>query len=99
MVIKILKISLIILVIAGIASCKHKKDDEMPKYIDSLVSLDAYSNRDKNKGNYLPLEIFSENGKLFARYIKNGKPLEKIQLQYSHTEKWILKQSIISTNG
>jgi len=67
MVIKILKFSLIILVIGCMASCKHKKDNEIPEYINSLVSLDASSNRYKNKGNYLPLEIFSENGELFTK--------------------------------
>ena len=86
MVIKVLKISFIILTIGGMVTCGQKKDVEMPEFINAMFSLDASSNVFENEGNYLPLEMFFENGELFVRYIKNGKPLDKIKLKYSHTE-------------
>jgi hypothetical protein len=40
---------------------------------------------------YLPLEMFAEDGKIYVRYIKDGIPMEKINLVFKHegkTELW-----------
>lgn len=71
---KILKFSLIAIVIIGFAACGQKKDEQSPL----LARPDT--------SGYLPFEMFSEDGKMYVRYIKDGKPLEKINIVFSHIE-------------
>jgi len=81
---KILNYSLITLAVISLIACRQKKDGNMPDIMfNSLVLLDAYYWYGTKS---LPLEMFSENGELYVHYIKNGKPLEKIKLSYSHSE-------------
>jgi hypothetical protein len=80
---KLLKISLLAIATLLLVACGQKQNSKQPEFINSLVLVDAVA----SEGNYLPLEMFVENGELYVRYIKNGKPLDKIKLAYSHFEK------------
>jgi hypothetical protein len=80
---KTLKFSLITLAVIALFACGQKKNEKMPEMFSSLISLHAMP----ASSGYLPFEIFVENGEMYVRYIKNGKPLDKINLVYSHAEK------------
>jgi hypothetical protein len=81
---KSLNFSLIALAVIGLSACGQKKGGKMPDLFSSLVSLEAFP--DPSPVESLPLEMFSENGELYVRYIKNNKPLDKINLAYSHLD-------------
>ena len=77
-------------------SCGQFKKSKFPEHIykfpegiNSLISLYAEtSNCDRYTGvDYSALEMFPEDDDFFIRYIKNGKPLDKIRIEYTHTEK------------
>ena len=64
-----------------IYACGQKK--QPPEGLNSLYLLYATP----EESGYLPLKLFSENDSLFVQYIKNGKQLDKILLEYNHSQK------------
>jgi hypothetical protein len=79
---KLLKIILLASIALLLVACGQNKNSKQPEFINSLVLVNAVA----NEGNYLPLEMFVENGNQIRIYsIENGEL--KIQKLFNTTKK------------